>query len=111
MEDEEFAKTLQSEELTRSMIHQNGVKLKWMWRDARLLPGMGGLAQKDPFRWSDLKSAEKLADDLEKYKDTKRPVRMQTADGKSTWNHDDPAAAVAWLRGEALSAGSAASAD
>eukprot|EP00930_Biecheleria_cincta_P015538 TRINITY_DN12923_c0_g3_i1.p1 TRINITY_DN12923_c0_g3~~TRINITY_DN12923_c0_g3_i1.p1 ORF type:complete len:1171 (+),score=224.98 TRINITY_DN12923_c0_g3_i1:157-3669(+) len=89
------------------------LEMQWMWADSRLLPlpMMDVLATYNPFRWTDLMSAQNLEAELRATTE-KRPVRIQWyTDEESDGAHTDlarprtvkserfssPAEAVVWL--------------
>jgi hypothetical protein len=72
------------------------IKVKWMWADARMAPGLHFLAKIDPLRWSASGTAMDHAKELEQCAD-ERPVTVSVEDGTKQ-NFKSPVEAAKWLR-------------
>lgn len=62
-------------------------EIRWMWADAKLLPGLAFLAKKDPLRWS--KWLHSIRDESLSNKNKDRPVRLQVR-MRTRLNHPEP---------------------
>jgi hypothetical protein len=87
-------------------LQKQRAKFCWMWGDAGALPVpylANAAAKLNPIRWSELKSARKLADSLTAYEKSPRPVLLRVYGEKGTSDSSEARfanalAAAAWLR-------------